>query len=257
MKVTVCEFQNDTAALQADWEQLVVHVRQTQSQLVLLPEMPFYPWLASSPQLDPALWEAAVEAHDRWQDRLVDLSPALVVGSRPTIRSARRINEGFIYTRENGYMPVHQKYYLPNEDGFWESTWYHRAEKKFNVVQAGSAAVGFLICTEQWFGEHARAYGKQGDHLVLCPRATPAASTAKWLAGGQTVAVVSGAFCLSSNRGGIDAGGMSWGGTGWVVEPQEGIVLALTDRDQPFKTVDIDLSVAERARKTYPRYVKE
>ena len=257
MKVTVCEFQNDTEGFEADWEQLATHVRQTRSQLVLLPEMPFYTWLASTPQLDPAVWEAAVNAHDRWQDRLGDLSPAMVAGTRPVTRSDRRINEGFIYTADTGYVTVHEKYYLPNEDGFWESSWYHRGDRQFDVVQAGPAAVGFLICTEQWFGEHARSYGKQGAHLVLCPRATPAPSTDKWLSGGQTVAVVSGAFCLSSNRGGIDAGGMNWGGTGWIVEPQEGVVLALTDRDHPFKTVDIDLSVAERARKTYPRYVEE
>jgi N-carbamoylputrescine amidase len=257
MRVTVCEFQNDPEGIQTDWEQLVSHVQQTQSRFVLLPEMPFCPWLAHERQADGALWQAAVKAHDEFEKRLPELFPAVVAGSRPAIRSGQRVNEGFIYTKESGYLPIHQKYYLPEEEGFWESSWYRRGDGRFEVVQAGPALVGFLICTEQWFGVHARTYGKQGVHLVLCPRATPAASTEKWLAGGVATAVVSGAFCLSSNRGGIDSQGMNWGGTGWIVEPQEGVVLALTDRQQPFKTVDIDLTAAERAKATYPRYVEE
>ena len=39
-------------------------------------------------------------------------------------------------------------------------------------------------------------------------------------------------------------------------EPEEGQVLATTCDTQPFVTVDIDPAVAERAKHTYPRYVK-
>jgi N-carbamoylputrescine amidase len=83
------------------------------------------------------------------------------------------------------------------------------------------------------------------------------ASSGKWLAGGRAAAVMSGAFCLSSNRSGIDATGFEWGGHGWIIEPEEGDVLAVTDRGQPFVTVDIDLAVADTAKRTYPRYVTE
>jgi len=257
MRLTVCEFQNDLAGLESDWEDLVIHTKQARSDFVLLPEMPFYPWVAARRPVDAAVWEDAVAAHNQWLGRLHDLEPAAVAGTRPVVRAGRRYNEGFVWTVETGYRPVHTKTYLPDEDGFWEASWYERGDGVFEVVNVGPLTAGFLICTEQWFAEHARAYAKKGAHVVLCPRATPAASGDKWLAGGRTVAVTSGAFCLSSNRGGIDARGMSWGGTGWIVEPQEGVVLALTDREHPFKTVDIDPATAERAKLTYPRYVEE
>ncbi len=53
-------------------------------------------------------------------------------------------------------------------------------------------------------------------------------TTEKWIMGGRAAAVMSGAFCLSSNRGGVDARGHAWGGHGWIVEPEQGMVLGTT-----------------------------
>lgn len=50
------------------------------------------------------------------------------------------------------------------------------------------------------------------------------------------------------------ASGADFGGQGWIVGP-EGDVVALTSRDNPFATADVDLTAAERAQKTYPRYM--
>jgi N-carbamoylputrescine amidase len=100
---------------------------------------------------------------------------------------------------------------------------------------------------------HAREYARQDVHLLLCPRATLAPSVDKWIAGGRTAAVVSGAFCLSSNFGGDD--GLQWGGNGWIIEPEGGNILGLTSPENPFLTLEIDLGVAEAAKQTYPRYV--
>ena len=70
MRVTVCELPNDAAALEAEWERLCAHVRGQESDLVLLPEMPFSPWLSADPDPDPSRWEAAVELHLEWTRRL-------------------------------------------------------------------------------------------------------------------------------------------------------------------------------------------
>jgi len=255
MKVTVCELTNDPTRLEVEWQALVAHVFTQKSELVVLPEMPFHPWVARSKEADPALWRKAVEAHDSWMQRLTELAPANVVGTRPVIHHGRHFNEGFIWEPESGYRAVHQKYYLPDEAGFWEASWYERGGFEFGSVPCGGANVGFLICSEIWFSEHARSYGKQGIHLLLCPRATPLSSVDKWVAGGRAAAVVSGAFCLSSNFHNSNTPEIKWGGTGWIIEPEEGRVLGLTSRDEPFLTIDIDLTVAETAKKTYPRYL--
>ena len=257
MKVTVCQLSSDPDRLGSDWQDLVAHVRQARSELVLLPEMPFHPWICRSRQPDPARWNASVEAHRQWLDRLAELDGAAVAGTFPIVEENRRFNEAFLWSPQGGYRSVHRKTYLPDEDGFWEASWYDRAPPSFVAFQAAGAKLGFLICTEMWFTRHARAYGKAGVHLLLVPRATPLASADKWLAGGRTAAVISGAFCLSSCFGGTDPDGMRWAGQGWIIDPEEGDVLAVTSASRPFVTRDIDLQVAERSKQTFPRYVAE
>jgi N-carbamoylputrescine amidase len=151
---------------------------------------------------------------------------------------------------------AHHKYYLPDEEGFWEASWYHRGDRRFTPIESGDMRLGFLICSELWFMEHARAYGKAGVNLIVTPRATEKATVDKWLVGGRTAAVVSGAFSLSSNRASSDGHLTNFGGQGWVIGP-DGEVLGLTSREQPFVTIDIDLHQAEQAKQTYPRYIPE
>ncbi len=113
-----------------------------------------------------------------------------------------------------------------------------------------------MICSDLWFAEHARGYARQGVHILANPRATERSSVDKWIAGGRAIAVMSGAFCLSSNRAGAGQGGVEFGGGGWVIDPN-GNLLGLTTDAQPFVTVEIDPALAEAAKKTYPRDVKE
>jgi N-carbamoylputrescine amidase len=253
MKVTVCQLRNDPAGLEADWEGLAAHCARQGSELVLLPEMPFYPWPFWQRHFGRTQWQAAVAAHDRWLPRLAELAPAAVAGSRPVNRVDLRRNEGFVWTAGDGYRPVHDKYYLPDDPGFWEASWYERGSGTFELFAWEQASAGFLVCTELWFMERARAYGRAGAHLLLTPRATERRTLDKWLAGGRVAAVVAGAFSLSSNPVN-DGDPVSLGGQGWIVDP-DGEVLALTSAAEPFATRDLDLAQAEAAKQTYPRYV--
>jgi N-carbamoylputrescine amidase len=255
MKITVCELKNGTETIEQEWQKLVSHVQSEGSDIVLLPEMPFYTWVARTKNVDTMVWQASVEMHERWLSRLTELEPATVICSRPVIREGKRMNEGFVMDKVTGYTAAHHKYYLPDDEGWWEASWYARGEKDFTAIQTPRARIGFLICTELWFNTHAREYAKQGVELLVCPRATGITSTDKWIAGGRAAAVVSGAYCLSSNFSHRDGDDMKWGGGGWIIEPEEGHVLGVTSREQPFLTLEIDLSIAEAAKHTYPRYV--
>jgi N-carbamoylputrescine amidase len=256
VKVTVCQLEAEPTRFPGEWARLIAHVRQQRSDLLLLPEMPFHPWFCTAVPPDFALWRAAVAAHEAWMVRLHELPKTTVLASRPVDLGGRRLNQGFVWDVAHGSRAAHAKRYLPDEAGFWEASWYDRGEAEFTPVDCGPARVGFLICTELWFTEHARAYGRAGAHLVATPRATPDSTLDKWLAGGRVAAVVAGAYSLSSNHAGPSLGGaVTLGGQGWIVGP-DGDVLALTSRDQPFVTVEIDLAAAEQAKRTYPRSVE-
>jgi N-carbamoylputrescine amidase len=257
MRVTVCELNDDPEVFEEEWGALAAHVKDEASELVLLPEMPFYGWFPRSAQFEAAVWGEALAAHDRWLERLAELAPAAVLGSRPVERKdGQRLNEGFIWVPAGGYREAHAKHYLPDEEGFWEASWYGRGEGDFTPADCGGAHVGFAICTELWFLERARAYGRQGVHILASPRGTLLLTVEKWLVGGRAAAIAAGAYSLSSNRVSRESSWPVFGGQGWVVSP-EGEILALTSRQRPFVTVEIDLQEAERAKGTYPRYVEE
>lgn len=250
MKVTVCQLHDEVEAFAQDWEQLGAHIKAEQSDLVLLPEMPFHPWFARSPVFDLEVWRAAVDAHNTWQTQLHDFAPTTVLSSRPIDHSGRRYNEGFVWEPNGGYRAAHIKAYLPDEDGVWEASWYDKGVEDFTPIAIGPVQVGFAICTELWMMEQARRYGKAGVHVLVTPRMTEAATLDKWLAGGRVAAILAGAFSLSSNR--VDRIG-TYGGQGWIINP-DGNVLGLTSYEQPFVTIELDFAEAEQAKTTYPRY---
>lgn len=255
MLITVCELPDPPDQLTDAWDRLARHATEQASDLILLPEMPFHPWLARTDRPTEEAWAAAMADHDAYQARLGELGGGAVLGSRPVLKDGRRLNEAFVWA-EGAYRPLHHKYYLPDEEGWWEATWYARGDKSFIAGASPGGMVGMLVCTEVWFTQHARDYGKQGATLIATPRASEWSSRDAWLAGGRAAAVMAGAFGLSSNRSGNDGTGIRWGGLGWVVDP-DGVVLATTSEETPFATVEVDLADAEAAKETYPRYVKD
>lgn len=255
MRITVCELPADIARLDEAWDGLVEHCGDAGTDLLVLPEMPFYRWLAVTDEVDPGAWDDAVRAHLDWEGRLDDLDVPTVLGSRPVVLEGRRHNQAFVW--ENGVSrPAHLKYHLPNEEGFWEATWYEPGPKEFEIAASEAGPIGFMVCTEVWFTEHARAYGRSGAVVIATPRATEWDTRDRWLIGGQAAAIMSGGFAVSSNRSGVDPSGWRWGGLGWIIDPS-GTVLATTSEADPWITVDIDPHEALRARGTYPRYVPE
>ena len=255
MKVTVCELHDNLEDFEGDWQNLVVHVKNEKSDLLLLPEMPFYPWMADTDQVNPNIWREAVLTHEKWMSNFNSLEKIIIIGTRPVIISGHFFNEAFIWSQGIGYRNVHKKYYLPNEQGFWEATWYERGEKKFSTIVLNDICIGFLICTELWFTEHARTYAKQGIQLLVCPRASLFSTLEKWILAGRVAAIMSGAYCLSSNHRGFSKHGVEFGGKGWIIEPENGDVLGTTSPENPFLTLEIDLKNADKAKKTYPRDV--
>jgi predicted amidohydrolase len=110
MKVTVCEMSNQPDQFEQDWKALCDHVKSAASNLVLLPEMFFYPWLASVNKCEPEHCQASVQAADQSIPRFGELAPAAFLGTRPVVNDGRHLNEGFCWDATAGYQAVHYKY---------------------------------------------------------------------------------------------------------------------------------------------------
>jgi N-carbamoylputrescine amidase len=249
MKVTVCQLRNTGIA--ADWDRLTTHVKAQQSELVLLPEMPFYPWFPTPRDYDASVWQAAVDAHNSWEKRLSELAPAIPLGTRPIDFGNMRYNAGFMWNEDESISEtIHVKCCLSNQEGAWETSWYEREVPDFELATVGRARVGMLIGLELWMPDQARLYGEDGAQIIAVSRADRALDTDRdsadeWLQGCLAAATASGAYCMSSSRG---TRGSSFGAPGWVISPQ-GQTLVMTSSDEPFASVDIDLESLPRGLK--------
>jgi len=257
MKVTVCQLDNRPGRLEPMLDALAAHIARHRSEFLLLPEMCFHEWLAADNDPDRERWLAAVKSHASAILKLDRLGAKAAIGTRPIINNIGSFrNQAYLWTAEPRVLPVHEKYYLPDEEGYWEASWYDRGELRFDLCHALNIPIGVQICTEMWFFEWARQFASLGAELLCIPRATPHGSLQKWLAGGQAAAVCAGAYCLSSNIWNAPGSKADCGGLGWIISP-DGDVLAQTSADSPFASVEVELEFARQSKSTYPRYVAE
>lgn len=175
LKVTVCQIDPRAGQLDQYLSALTDHVHSERSDFLLLPEMSFSEWLAADPTPDPERWSKAVNDHARYIEKLGSLGARAVMGTRPITNTAgSRRNEAYLWTADTGSAAgVREKYYLPDEDGYWEHSWYDRGPKTFDTARWAEVRIGVQICTEMWFFEWARHYAAARADLLCVPRATP------------------------------------------------------------------------------------
>ena len=253
MQVTICQLPNDPDALEAGWSELVSHTKTSNSAIVLLPEMSFGVWLAAREVPVAADWDQSVATHNTWLSRLDELGAAAVIGSRPVVDNGTRYNRAYVF-ENNVVRDVHTKFYLPCDEQYWEAKWYEPGSGSFETFDVADTKAGVQICTDMWFMHRARAYGKAGADIIFVPRATPRWTVERWIRGGQTLAFIGGCFVFSSNLCAPHAPEADLGGVGFAAHP-EGDLLAVTSDDDPFVTIEVDLTEAKTAKGTYPRYV--
>lgn len=255
MKVGVCENRSGLDSDAAEWRALCEGVAAGKPDLFVLNEMPFGNWIAAGERFDAAVWRDACDVHERGLARLGELGAATVAGSRPRELDGVRVNEAFLRDAA-GVRGVHNKQYFPDEPGYYEARWFAGGERHFRIADVSGLRVGFLLCTEVMFNEHARHYGRGGAHAILAPRAVGEASLPRWLVAMRMAAVVSGCYVLTSNRSSVDDAGQRFGGRGWIIDP-EGECVAETSESSPVAFHELDLDLVARAQNDYPCYVRE
>ncbi|HEX3836402.1 MAG TPA: nitrilase-related carbon-nitrogen hydrolase [Steroidobacteraceae bacterium] len=230
MKITVCQLHNAGEALERSWNQLLAHARSEQTELVLLPEMPFSPWLAHAASFKADSWDAALAAHTRFEARFPEIGAATMAGTRPVDFGNGRHNVAFLWDATHGLRSIHAKSQVENREGSWEPIWYVSSPADYTSVEIGSSRCAFLIGAELLATDAIEQYARDGVTLMLTPRSTPAGDLKQWLDVARSAARRAHVFSASSNR--------APDGGGWVIDP-EGNVIAITDEARPFVTVDL------------------
>lgn len=236
-----------------EWDELVARIEKQPVDVLVFNELPFGLWLASSHTFDEAAWRKSLADTEAALSHLGDFRAQTIVGSIPQqLEDGRRVNAGFSWSAKNGLQIHHYKQHLPHGPGYWETAWTEAGPGGFEpFVLDNGLKVGFMICTDIMFPEHARSYGRQQTDLIVCPRATPELDAAMFHAALTMAATVSGCYVASSNRGYADSLGFSYEGRGMVVSPR-GIDIATTNPQDPYLVVNIDTEAVRAKQARYP-----
>src|SRR3954468_12536794 len=131
MRVTVCELPHEPDLLTATWTALCAHTDAHGSQLVLLPELAMVEAVWEHDEFDPARWSAVETLSDVQLGRLPELRAEFVVGTRPVRVNGRRSNQGYLWSAAHGVRPLRSKFFMPDEPGNWEETWFAPGDPRF------------------------------------------------------------------------------------------------------------------------------
>jgi N-carbamoylputrescine amidase len=252
MRVGFVEWPENLIADSEQWLSLADDLSKTTVDILVTNELPFGPWIASTPDFDPKLAEYSIECHRAGVVALERLNIPAVISSRPVWEGARLANEAFCL--EGGEVRhLHTKQYFPAELGWYESNWYTTQSREFEPVVVCGVCVGVLLCTEVMFNEHARHYRKQGAELIVVPRAT-GRTVDVFRTAGAMASIVSGCYVVSSNRVGQGSSGPIFGGKGFACAPT-GELIDMTSPENPFGVIELDIASVKEKQKSYPCYV--
>lgn len=253
MKVGFVEWPEGLQPFGSVWDTIRRQVDADRPDLLITNEMPFGDWLASAPDFDRERAKRSVELHEKAVTAIAQLGIAAVLSSRPAWSDERLVNEAFVLT--NGQTTIlHQKRYFPAEDGWHETEWFVASTNDFTPQPINGLMTGILLCTELMFNEHARAYGKAKVDVIAVPRAT-GTSHQMWRTAGAMASIVSGSYVITSNRVSRSADSPNFGGHGMAFSP-DGTLLAETNAEATYKTIELDLDWSRRQKASYPCYVK-
>lgn len=230
---------------------------QARAALALLPELPLNPWRPA----ERTAMEADAEAPGG--PRAASLAEAaqaagLAVVGGCIVRDGLgvRRNTALAFDRAGRLIGAYAKCHLPSEPGFWETDHYAPGSDPARVVRDPSVPLpfGMQICSDIHRPEGAHALAAAGAAVILCPRATEAASWDRWRTVLRATALTACAFIITVNRPASHdaerAAGI--GGPSAVIGPDGGVIL---ETEEPVVVVDVDPGAIEAARRGYPGYL--
>jgi predicted amidohydrolase len=237
----------------AELRKTLAQARSQGAQLAVLPEIPLNPWSPArkTPQVDEAEAPAGPR-HRAMSEAAREVGIALIGGA--IIRdpkSGRCHNTALAFDRSGELVGSYRKLHLPEEEGFWETSHYDPGDKPPSVIHGLPMRVGIQVCSDVNRPEGSLLLGALGAEVIVCPRATEAATFPRWKTVLTANALTSCTYLISVPRPQPEFG-VPLGGPSFVVAPTGDVLVESTE---PIALVTIERNVIEQARQRYPGYL--
>lgn len=232
---------------------LLAEARQKGAELALLPELPLMPWR-------PAFREPRAEDGEPLNgptferlSRAARFEAIAVLGGAIVVDadSGQRHGTTLLVDAYGNLVSTYRKLHVPQEPGFWEADHYAAGDAPPSVVEGFPLRLGVQICSDVNRPEGSHLLAALGAEVVLCPRATEAATYPRWRTVLTANALVGCTYVLSVPRPAPEFD-VPLGGPSVAIGPNGDM---LAESEDALVLVELDRSVIETARTRYPGYL--
>ena len=170
-----------------------------------------------------------------------------IVGTFPQFQAGQVFNTQYFIDRDGKIKGAYQKMHL------FRPTLEHKiytAGSRAVVLDTSFGPVGLMICYDLRFPELARRLFLDGARMLIISAQWPSPRKTHWQILARARAVENQAYCICSNRTGIDHE-LTFPGLSAIIDPI-GQVLAEAGSDPGVVLADIDVGQVDRARNLIP-----
>ena len=175
-------------------------------------------------------------------------------------------NSAAIIDADGSLLGKYRKMHIPDDPLFYEKFYFTPGDLGFKSWKTRFAAIGVLICWDQWYPEGARLTALRGAEILFYPTAIgwhPSEKTefgkqqhASWETIQRSHAIANGCYVAVPNRMGhetpIGGDGIEFWGQSFVADPSGEIIgKASTDKEETL-IIEVDLKKLDRQRTHWP-----
>lgn len=159
------------------------------------------------------------------------------------------------------YLGKYRKHHIPDDPGYYEKFYFTPGDHGYKVFKTKYAAIGTLICWDQWYPEAARITSLMGAQIIFYPTAIGWALSQDnilnqqqyqaWQTIQRGHAIANGIYVVSVNRTGMEGNMNFWGGS-FVSDPF-GVCLYQASHDQEEVHIqELDMAKTGETRVHWP-----
>lgn len=170
-------------------------------------------------------------------------------------------NTTAVIDADGSYLGKYRKMHIPDDPGFYEKFYFTPGDLGYKVFKTKFAAIGVLICWDQWYPEAARLTALKGAEILFYPTAIGWATTQDeatnveqynaWQTIQKSHAVANGIPVVAINRVGQEAGIRFWGGS-FISNPFGSLIYKASHDQEETEVTEVDLAQSDYYRSHWP-----
>lgn len=181
-------------------------------------------------------------------------------------------NTAAVIDAARGYLGKYRKMHIPDDPRYYEKFYFTPGDLGFKTFFTSKAAIGVLVCWDQWFPEAARLTALRGAQIIFYPTAigwrpeekqgAGRAQHEAWELMQRSHAVANGCYVVSVNRTGFESGpenpaedssqGIEFWGQSFVAGPDGSVITRASVDEEIVRVVSVDISKPEETRVHWP-----